>query len=316
MSPCSLPNMPEPVHIPVMLDEVLHWLAPQPGSVFVDGTLGGGGHTRALAERVEKDGTVVALDRDPTAISAAETNLQGLPVKVANASYHELPEILRQIGVPRVDGILLDLGLSSDQLADRTRGFSFQSDGELDLRFDPTEGKPAWHILKYWTEKQIADAIYKFGEERFSRRIARRVVEVRKTTELISARQLTELVEACVPKSRDRDRIHPATRTFQALRIVVNDELGILDKALKIFPDFLKIGGKLAVISFHSLEDRPVKTIFRDDERYQVLTRRPIRPSEEEVHRNPRSRSARLRVAQRAGVKGSGVNCRNELSDT
>jgi 16S rRNA (cytosine1402-N4)-methyltransferase len=289
------------VHVPVLADEVVEWLAPLPGQTVVDGTLGGGGHTRLLAQRVVPGGTVIAIDRDPAAIAAAETRLASLPVKLVEANFCDLPEVLGQLEIAAVDGVVLDLGLSSDQLADRERGFSFDSDGPLDLRFNPMRGDPAFRLLERLSAEHLADLIYQFGEERYSRRIARRIVEMRRQEPIRTARQLAEMLRRVVPRTRDQ-RIDSATRTFQALRIAVNDELKSLDIALRRLADCLRPGGRLAIISFHSLEDRRVKEAFRDDPRYQPLTRKPIRPSEAETDRNPRSRSAKLRVAQRTEV--------------
>ena len=244
-------------------------------------------------------GRVVGLDRDPLAITRAEQQLAGLPVLVAQASYCELSEILNEIECQGVDGVLLDLGFSSDQLEDPDRGFSFLSDGPLDLRFDPASGKPAWQFLNQLTEHQIADLIYEFGEERFSRRIARRIVARRKSQPLRTARELAELVRACVPRSK-KNTIDPATRTFQALRIYVNNELDRLEKALQILPQCLLPGGTLAIISFHSLEDRKVKQAFREHPQLEIITKKPIVPTTTEQESNPRSRSAKLRVARRS----------------
>jgi len=280
-----------------MASEVLQWLRPRPGAVLVDGTLGGGGHTRLLAEQVCPDGLVIALDRDPAAIDRAVVSLAGLPIKLIQSDFAELPDWLGQIGMPAVDGVLLDLGLSSDQLADDGRGFSYDAEGPLDLRFDPEEGEPAWKLLEHISAGRLADLIYEFGEERHSRRIAHRIVERRRGDPIRTARDLADLVRRCVPRAK-RHSIDPATRTFQALRIAVNGELSSLAAALKRIPGCLKSGGRFAVVSFHSLEDRLVKIAFRDDTRYVVLTKKPIRPNELEVQRNPRSRSARLRVAQ------------------
>jgi 16S rRNA (cytosine1402-N4)-methyltransferase len=285
-------------HVPVMAQEVLEWLRPAAGQTFVDGTLGGGGHTRLLAEKVGPTGSVIALDRDPEAVDRAAEELRELPVRPLAANYSDLPELLAGLNVNAVDGILLDLGLSSDQLADADRGFSFQSSGTLDLRFDRTRGEPAWKLVGRLSAEHLADLIYKYGEERFSRRIARRIVEVRKASPIQTADELARVVRGAVPRSRD-ERIDPATRTFQALRIAVNEELKWLEVALRRLPDCLRPGGRLAVISFHSLEDRLVKDAFRDDARLNVMTRRPLRPSENEVAANPRSRSAKLRVAER-----------------
>lgn len=290
------------VHIPVLFNEVLEQLQPAPGGIFVDGTLGGGGHTRALAERVGPEGRVIAVDLDNVAVERASITLAGMPVAVANASYADIPEVLDEVGVAAVDGVLLDLGLSSDQLADAARGFSYLSEGELDMRFDLDQGEPAWRMIARMSEEHLANVIYQYGEERFSRRIAKKIVEQRRSAPIRTATQLAELVRSCVPRSRGHN-IDPATRTFQALRIAVNGELDALQTALKRLPAYLKPGGRLAIISFHSLEDRIVKEAFRDDERLNAITRKPIVASEEESNRNPRARSAKLRVAER--VAGS-----------
>jgi 16S rRNA (cytosine1402-N4)-methyltransferase len=287
------------IHIPVMLAEVLEHLRPASGGVFVDGTLGGGGHTRALAELVGPSGQVIGVDLDPGPVRRAEETLAGMPVAVVAASYADIPEILDELEIDAVDGVLLDLGLSSDQLADANRGFSYQSDGELDLRYDPENGEPAWRMLARLSEEHLAEVIYHYGEERFSRRIARKIIEERRTTPIRTASQLAGLVRSCVPRSRGHD-IDPATRTFQALRIAVNGELDNLKSALRRLPDRLKPGGRLAIISFHSLEDRLVKEAFRDDPRLTAVTRKPLQAGEEEVSRNPRARSAKLRIAERA----------------
>ncbi len=288
------------IHVPVLLDEVVRLLNPQPGDIVVDGTLGGGGHARALAERIGPQGRLIALDRDAAALRRAEHHLAGLPVTLVHADYRELPEVLDQLEIESVNGILLDLGLSSDQLADAERGFSFQAAGPLDLRFDRDQGEPAWRLLQRLSVQSLADLFYRYGEERYSRRIARKIVEHRRREPIRTADQLARIIRSCVPRGRGPTRIDPATRVFQALRIAVNDELGALEAALNRMPDVLVPGGRLGVITFHSLEDRLVKCAFRDDPRWQVLTRRPVRPSEEEVSRNPRARSAKFRVAARA----------------
>src|SRR4051794_31657555 len=285
-------------HVPVLAREVVEWLRPAPDQIFVDGTLGGGGHTRLLAEAVGANGLVIALDRDAQAVERASDELRELPVRALHANYSDVPEILPGLNINGVDGILLDLGLSSDQLADADRGFSFQSTGPLDLRFDTTRGEPAIRLVTRLSAEHLADLIYKYGEERFSRRIARRIVEVRRKQSIETAADLARVIRESVPRRRD-ERIDPATRTFQALRIAVNDELKWLEVALRRLPDCLQPGGRLAVISFHSLEDRLVKEAFRDDARLEVVTRRPVRPTDEEIAANPRSRSAKLRVAQR-----------------
>lgn len=292
---------PPSVHVPVLLAEVLEHLRPAPGGVFVDGTLGGGGHARALAERVQGGGRLIAVDLDPRAVERASHDLAGLPIEVAAASYEEIPELLAELAVGSVDGILLDLGLSSDQLADPDRGFSYQTDGELDLRFNALEGEPAWQLLQRLREPELANLIYRYGEERFSRRIARGIVERRQQGPIRTAADLAALVRSCVPRSRGHG-IDPATRTFQALRIAVNDELGRLERALRKLPDCLRPGGRLAIISFHSLEDRLVKQAFRNDLRLHPATRRPVQATDAEIARNPRARSAKLRVAERVSA--------------
>ncbi len=290
---------PSPAHVPVMLDQVVHWLDPRPGTVIVDGTLGGGGHTRALVERVVPAGLVIALDRDPAAIAAAEHNLAGMSVKLVQANFCDLPEVLEQLDLPAVEGVVLDLGVSSDQLADEERGFSFSSPGPLDLRFDPLSGEPARGLVNRLSVERLAELIHRYGEERYSRRIARAIVERRREKPIETAVELAELVRRCLPRTAGGRRIDPATRTFQALRIAVNQELKSLEIALRRMPHCLRRQARLAVISFHSLEDRPVKEAFRDDPRLRVLTPRPVRPGAEEVTRNPRARSAKLRVAER-----------------
>jgi 16S rRNA (cytosine1402-N4)-methyltransferase len=291
---------PHSIHTPVLLAEVLHWLEPHEGSVIVDGTLGGGGHTRALAERVGSSGRVISLDRDRLAIERTQSTLGDLPVTIVQANFANLPEVLEELDIQKVDGVVLDLGLSSDQLADAARGFSFTADGPLDLRFDPERGEPASRLVNRLKAEHLADLIYAYGEERHSRRIARAIEERRRREPIETAGQLAEIVRRAIPGPRKKGQIDPATRTFQALRIAVNEELRSLEIALKRMPDCLTAGGRLGIISFHSLEDRRVKEAFRDDERLEVLTRKPVRPGGEECRDNPRSRSAKFRVARRA----------------
>jgi 16S rRNA (cytosine1402-N4)-methyltransferase len=297
----SSSNTPSTVHVPVLLEEVLQWLEPSAGRRFADGTLGGGGHTRALAERVGPSGCVLAIDRDAAAVARATERMAGIPgisVLLAHASYADLPELLAERSLEPLDGVLLDLGLSSDQLADGERGFSFHSDGPLDLRFDTSSGRPAWELLRRLPAEALADLIFQFGEERHSRRIAREIVARREREPIRTAAQLGDLLRRIVPRSR-HDKIDPATRTFQALRIAVNGELDELTRALARLPGCVRPGGRVAIISFHSLEDRLVKQAFREDARWEPLTKKPIWASAAEQERNPRSRSARLRVAAR-----------------
>jgi len=290
-------------HIPVLAEEVLRWLDPQPGQVFVDGTLGGGGHALAIAQRLLPAGKLIGLDLDPAALAAAGQRLAELPVHLVHGNFCDLPEILAQLGISAVHGILLDLGMSSLQLADPDRGFSFSQDGPLDMRFDPSRGEPAWRLVHRLSAKHLAEILWKYGEERHSRRIAQAIVAHRQREPIRTTGQLAQIIRSCVPR-QPRERIDPATRTFQALRIAVNQELASLQTALHRLPDCLTPGGRLAVISFHSLEDRLVKQAFSRDERLHVLTRRPVRPTEMEISQNPRSRSAKLRVAQTRQNRG------------
>jgi 16S rRNA (cytosine1402-N4)-methyltransferase len=287
----------------VLPAEVLALLAPAPGQVLVDATLGAGGHARLLAERVVPGGRLIALDRDPAMIELARPRLGGLPVTTVRASFDQLPQVLDDLGVPAADGVLADLGVSSDQLDEAGRGFSFQQDAPLDMRLDPSSGETAAGLLRRLPERELADLFYEYGEERFSRRIARRIVETRQRRPVETTGQLAELVRRCVPRPAGsrRPAIDPATRVFQALRIAVNDELSALEGLLRGLPRCLKPGGRAALISFHSLEDRRVKQAFRDRAAWEVLTRKPVQAGEEEVRRNPRARSAKLRAAKRPG---------------
>lgn len=285
-------------HVPVLAQEVLQGLEPRVGHRIVDGTLGGGGHAAILCEAVGPQGCVLGLDRDSGAVERTAPTLPSPPAICRVASYEQAPEVIAECSLGRVDGILLDLGLSSDQLADAERGFSFSVGGPLDLRFDTTTGVPAWRLLERTNEKELARIIFEYGEERFSRRIARRIVEQRRERPIRTAEELAEIVRRCVRPSRHQ-RIDPATRTFQALRIAVNDELSVLQRSLVRLPDLLNIGGRIAVISFHSLEDRIVKHAFRQDPRLSVLTKKPVQASDQELAENSRARSAKLRVAER-----------------
>ncbi len=286
---------PHTIHVPVMPREVIELLAPAPGQTMLDATAGGGGHTLLLAERVGGTGRVLAVDRDPSAIERIREAADRPNVVPICASYDELDE-LAVIPPEGLDGVLLDLGLSTDQLRDDARGFSYQSRGPLDMRFDPTRGQPAWQLLAELSQEELANLIYEYGEERLSRRIARRIVEARRRTPLRTADQLAEVVRSCVPRSRGH-RIDPATRTFQALRIAVNQELDRLERVLQRLPQWLKPGGRVVVIAFHSLEDRLVKRAFVDRDVWERITKKPLRPSREEVAGNPKSRSAKLRAA-------------------
>jgi 16S rRNA (cytosine1402-N4)-methyltransferase len=295
-----------PRHVSVLSAEVLELLAPAPGQVFVDATVGGGGHARLIAERLGPNGRLIALDQDPAMLALARRRLEGFAVTFVHANFDQFRAVLDEHGVGAADGVLADLGFSTDQVESAVRGLSFTQPGPLDMRLDPTQGEPASSLLKRLNERDLADLIYEFGEERFSRRIARLIVETRRKTRIETTDQLAELVRRCVPRSKRKGPrqssgrgIDPATRTFQALRIAVNDELGALDRLLAALPDCVKPGGRVAIISFHSLEDRRVKLAFRNKHEWHVLTPKPVQASEDEVRRNPRARSAKLRAAQR-----------------
>lgn len=297
--------MDGPRHVPVLPAEVLHALEPAPGQTLVDATVGAGGHTRLLAERVAPAGRVVGLDQDPAMLELARPRLEGLPVTLVHANFDRLRDVLDDLGIGAVDGVLADLGFASDQVEAAERGFSFQEDGPLDMRLDPTRGEPASALLRRLNERDLADLIYQYGEERFSRRIARKIVEVRRRTPLETTAQLAGLVRSCLPRPKGRrPPIDPATRTFQALRIAVNDELGALDRLLAALPGCVRPGGRAAIISFHSLEDRRVKQAFRDRSAWEVLTAKPVQATEEELRGNPRARAAKLRAARRKAQGG------------
>jgi 16S rRNA (cytosine1402-N4)-methyltransferase len=291
------PSPSSPIHRPVLLDEVIQWLAPQPGQVVVDGTVGAGGHAEALARRVAPTGRVIGLDRDPAMLALAGRATAGLPVTLVRAPFSEMPEVLAELGFPGVDRILLDLGLSSDQLFWTHRGFSFARDGPLDMRFDPDADLTAADLVNTLDAEDLADLFYTFGEERHSRRVARRIVEARRAEPIRTTGRLAEIVRRSIPGKWGP--LDPATRVFQALRIRVNAELDHLDAILARLGDLLPVGGRAAIISFHSLEDRRVKIAFRDDPHLKPLTRKVVTASTEEVQQNPRARSAKLRVAER-----------------
>jgi 16S rRNA (cytosine1402-N4)-methyltransferase len=277
---------------------------------FIDGTLGGGGHSWHFIQKLSPNDLLVGIDRDESAVNRVTTLFdRELPasnpkerstcrVRLIHSSYRDLPQLMEKHDIPKADCILLDLGLSSDQLADRERGFSFRTGGNLDLRFCTDEGISAREMLAKIDEKDLADIIYQYGEERFSRRIARAIVERRKSDPVVTAEQLADLVHRCVP-GKIHGRVDSATRTFQALRIAVNHELEHLTKAIALLPNCLNVGGRLLVISFHSLEDRIVKHAIRECPLLKVLTKKPVLPGDLEINENPRSRSAKMRVAER-----------------
>jgi 16S rRNA (cytosine1402-N4)-methyltransferase len=287
------------IHVPVLLRETLQALDLSPGLTVVDGTLGGGGHSRHILSQIQPDGILIGLDRDPRMLQHAAEVVTGERSHLCHSSYHDLPKILRELKVDAVDRIVLDLGLSSDQLADRDRGFGFSTLGPLDMRFDVSQGEPAVALLARATSEQLATIFHEFGEERFSRQIAEQIVRQRRTTPINTASDLVAAIDLALPSSiKHEARKAPATRVFQALRIAVNHELEHLQHALDHgLYESLRPGGRLVVITFHSLEDRLVKNAFRDETRWHCLHKKPIAPSPQEIRSNPRSRSAKLRVA-------------------
>lgn len=288
----------EITHIPVLLDEVLRMLDPQPGKTYLDGTLGHGGHAAALLERTAPDGRLLGIERDPRNLLVAKKRLSsvGPRAQCVRGSYAEMGKLSVEGNFSRFDGILLDLGFSSAHVDDPSRGFSFMADGPLDMRYDPDQEESAATIVNGWSKDEIAEVLRVYGEEPQAALIAKTIFLARKAEPIATTGQLAGLIEAVIPR---RGKIHPATKTFQALRIAVNDELGELDRTLPDAVALLKPGGRLAVISFHSLEDRLVKKFLQGRRDLRVLTAKPIAPSEEETVRNPRSRSAKLRVAEK-----------------
>ncbi|MDY3559381.1 16S rRNA (cytosine(1402)-N(4))-methyltransferase RsmH [Gemmata sp. JC673] len=287
-----------PVHVSVLPAETLALLDPRPGETWVDCTTGGAGHTRLIAERIGPAGRVLALDQDPTMLALARPLVAGLPVELVHANFDQLAEVLAARGIAAVDGVLADLGFSSDQLAERARGLSFRDDGPLDMRLDPTSGSTAADMVNSLSEGALADVFWEYGEERHSRRVAKKIAARRAERPFATTADLASVVRSCVPRSGSID---PATRVFQALRIAVNDELGSLDRLLAVLPTVVKPGGRAGIISFHSLEDRRVKHVLRTEGVWRPLTKKPVEAGDEEVARNPRARSAKLRAATRIG---------------
>lgn len=307
-------------HLSVMPDEVLRLLSPRPGGCYLDGTLGGAGHAALIAEQCLADGgTLIGMDRDQEALRAAAVRLSrfGDGVRLLHGDFAELADRLDSLGVELIDGFILDLGVSSHQLDTARRGFSFQQDGALDMRMDGSHGETAADLVNRLPEYELERIIREYGEERWAKRIASFIVRARGEAPIESTLRLVDIIKGAIPRAKWEERLHPATRTFQALRIAVNHELESLEQGLRGAIDRLRPGGRGVVISFHSLEDRIVKHVFREyasgctcprslpvcvcarTPRARILTGRPVTATEEEIRCNPRSRSAKLRALER-----------------
>ncbi len=288
------------MHIPVLLKETVELLNLHSNDLVIDGTVGLGGHAAVILEKISPKGKLLALDRDPRQIITAKKNLAKFDKRVVliHDSFANLAKHAYDQGFTAVAAVLLDLGFSSVHVDDPARGFSFQSEGPLDMRYDPTGELTAADIINTWSETELARIFLVYGDEKNSRKIARAIVEARDENKFVTTTDLAQLIEVITPR---RGKVHPATKVFQALRIVTNDELGELERALPEIVEVLKPGGRLAIITFHSLEDRIVKAFFRKQENktLKIINKHVIVPSEEEIKVNPRSRSAKLRVAER-----------------
>ncbi|MDN5344991.1 MAG: rRNA (cytosine1402-N4)-methyltransferase [Clostridia bacterium] len=307
------------IHQPVLLAEVLHFLDPRPGEVFVDCTVGGGGHSAAILPRLLPGGRLIGLDRDAAAIEAAGERLApfGLAVELVRANFRDLALVLRDRGIAAVDGLLFDLGVSSYQLDNPERGFSYQAEAPLDMRMGQEQELTAATVVNTWPEERLAEIIWRYGEERWARRIASFIAAARQREPVTTTTQLVKIIKAAIPAGARGSGHHPAKRTFQALRIAINGELTALQEAMEQLPGVLRPGGRVGVITFHSLEDRIVKRAFQglygrctcppgmpvctcgSRRVLEPVTRKPVTPGAAEVTANPRSRSARLRVARR-----------------
>lgn len=303
-------------HVPVMLNEVLEGLNIKPDGIYVDGTLGGAGHSGEIAKRISKNGLLIGIDRDEEAICVAKERLKKFPnVEFVHDNHDNIKQILEDLQMPGVDGILLDLGVSSYQLDERNRGFSYMGDSELDMRMDKSAELTAKQVVNTYSEEDLANIIYEYGEERFSRRIARNICEYRTNKEIETTFELVSIIEKSVPRKKGEG--HPAKRTFQAIRIEVNNEIRPLYNTILDSINSLKPQGRLCVITFHSLEDRAVKNAFIEAQGKcvcppglpyctcgvrslgKIITRKPILPTDEEMEINSRSRSAKLRIFEK-----------------
>ena len=305
-------------HRPVLLDECMEGLAIRPGGIYLDGTLGRAGHSWEIVRRLNAGGRLIGLDRDETALEAARQRLAPYAdrVTLVHSNFSRVAEVLDELGIPAVDGMLFDLGVSSPQLDDAQRGFSYMHDAPLDMRMDRTAGLTARTVVNEWSYEELRRILYEYGEERYAPAIARRIVAAREEAPIETTGQLVDLIKSAMPPQALREKQHPAKRSFQAIRIAVNGELDALPPMLSGAIDHLNPGGRLVVITFHSLEDRIVKNVFQDaakgctcppsfpvcvcghKPKIKILTKKPIIATREEVEENPRSRSAKLRVAE------------------
>lgn len=306
-------------HVSVLLHEAVEGLRINPDGTYVDCTVGGGGHSEAILRRLSERGRLIGLDQDQHALEAAGKRLGrlGKQVKLVHANFRHLERVLGELGVQEVDGLLFDLGISSPQVDEGERGFSYHQEAPLDMRMDRTQEVTASQLVNQLGEKELADILFRYGEERFARQIARKIVQARREEPIVTTTQLAEIIKSAIPAAARRSGPHPARRSFQALRIAVNDELGALQDGLEQAVRVLKSGGRIAVITFHSLEDRLCKQYFSslakgchcppelpvcvcgNQPLLRVVTKKPILPSEEELTENPRARSAKLRLAEK-----------------
>ena len=302
-------------HIPVLLKETIEGLNIKPDGIYVDGTIGGAGHSKEIIKKLSPRGILIGIDKDEEALKAAENNLKGYKnYKLVHGNHDNIKEILKEIGIDKVDGILLDLGVSSYQLDEKTRGFSYISDNKLDMRMDRNQKLSAYDVVNKYDEQRLADIIYKYGEEKYARKIAKSICILRKNKPIETTKELVEIIEKNLPKTKEG---HPAKKTFQAIRIEVNNEIEPLYNTVKESIECLKEGGRLCIITFHSLEDRAVKEAYIDSQGKctcpkdlpycicgckslgKIITKKPIEASIEEKETNPRSKSAKLRIFEK-----------------
>lgn len=306
-------------HIPVLFREIMEIMAPKPGEFFVDCTLGGGGHSKGFLERTSPDGLLIGIDQDDDALVAARQNLRAYDgrIMLVHSNYSNLDKILNDYAPGGVDGILFDIGVSSHQLDEAKRGFSYMQDAPLDMRMDQTQSLNAWQVVNTYKEEDLQRILKEYGEERWAKRIARFLVEFRSKKPIDTTGELVDIIKRAIPKGAREEGSHPAKRTFQAIRIEVNDELGVLNRTIQVAANHLKKGGRLGIISFHSLEDRIVKEQFRylasdcicppelpicqcdKVSEVKILTRKPVTASPEELERNSRAKSAKFRAVEK-----------------